>query len=96
MIRFDDGEKGTEQAGDMTMRDERTLTTQPLSARERGLLRRGYELFDFFSDRLREEHEQMRQARMMRQRKQMERSLTAPGSNTLNSCLLYTSPSPRD
>lgn len=87
MIRFDDGEKGTGQAGDMTMRDERTLTAQPLSARERGLLRRGYELFDFFSDRLREEHEQMRQARMMRQRKQMERSLTAPGSNTLNSCV---------
>lgn len=87
MIRFEDGEKGTGQAGDAAMREERTLTAQPLQARERRLLRRGYELFDFFSDRLREEHEQMRQARMMRQRKQLERSLTAPGSNTLNSCV---------
>lgn len=87
MIRFEDGEKGTGQAGDAAMRDERTLTAQPLQARERRLLRRGYKLFDFFSDRLREEHEQMRQARMMRQRKQLERSLTAPGSNTLNSCV---------
>lgn len=86
-MRIEDEGKGMGRVGDTTVQGERLFTAQPISAQERRLLKRGYELFDFFSDRLREEHEQMRQARMMRQRKQTERSLTAPGSNTLNSCV---------
>lgn len=86
-MRIEDEGKGMGRVGDTTVQGERLFTSQPISAQERRLLKRGYELFDFFSDRLREEHEQMRQARMMRQRKQTERSLTAPGSNTLNSCV---------
>lgn len=60
---------------------------QPLDEKNRELLERMYTLFDIFSMQLREEHEQMREARMMRQRRQTPRSTTAPGSNTLNSCV---------
>ena len=60
---------------------------QPLGEDERALVRRAYTLFGFFYDRLKDEHEEMRKARMMRQLRQDERSYTAPASNTLNSCI---------
>jgi len=60
---------------------------QPMSERERALLRRGYALFEHFHEQLREEHEEMRQARRMRALKQDERSGTSPTMSTLNSCV---------
>ena len=60
---------------------------QPLSVQEKELVHRAYELFDFYYDKLREEHEQMRLARLMRQQRQEEQSETSPTSNTLNSCV---------
>lgn len=74
--------------GDAVMaKERRSASLQPLGARERALVERAYALFDFFYERLRDEHEQMRAARRMRQLKQDERSSTAPTSNTLNSCV---------
>ena len=63
-----------------------TAVEQPLTQEERALTQRAYALFEFFRDRLREEHGQMRRARMMRQLRQEERSRTSPTGNTLNSC----------
>jgi hypothetical protein len=62
-------------------------TEQPLSNEAKQLVKRAYELYDFFREQLREEHEEMRSARAMRQLKQDEKSATAPASNTLNSCI---------
>lgn len=59
---------------------------QPLSQEERMLVSRAMALFDRFYEALRPAHEEMRQARMMRQLRQEEQSDTAPLSNTLNSC----------
>ncbi len=59
---------------------------QPLTAREKELVERGYTLFDFFYDQLREDHEEMKRARRIRDHKG-ERSATAPTSNTLGSCV---------
>ena len=76
--------------GDMVMRAEhqrKDPARQPLNDAQRALLKRAYDLFDFFDDRLKDSHEEMRKARMMRQLKQDERSYTAPASNTLNSCI---------
>lgn len=61
--------------------------SQPISMREKELVARAYALFDCFYDQLREEHEQMRKARMLRARKADERSRTAPTGNTLGSCV---------
>ena len=66
---------------------ERKGGEQPLSVREKELVHRMYELFDFFCEQLREDHDNMRRARQMRQRKQDARSMTSPNSNTLNSCV---------
>ena len=60
---------------------------QPMSAKERELLRRGYALFEHFHEQLREEHEEMRAAREMRALRQDERSRTSPTMSTLNSCV---------
>ena len=60
---------------------------QPMSAKERELLRRGYALFEHFHEQLREEHEEMRDARRMRALRQDERSGTSPTMSTLNSCV---------
>lgn len=62
-------------------------TAQPLSAEAKRLVKRAYELYDFFREQLRDEHEEMRRARAMRQLKQDEKAYTAPASNTLNSCI---------
>ena len=62
-------------------------TEQPLDNAGKLLVKRAYELYDFFREQLREEHEEMRRARLMRQLKQDEKSLTSPVSNTLNSCI---------
>lgn len=60
---------------------------QPISEQEKALVKRAYSLFDHFYDKLREEHEAMYDARKMRQLRQDMRSMTAPQSNTLNSCI---------
>lgn len=60
---------------------------QPISEKEKALVKRAYSLFDHFYDKLREEHEEMYDSRLMRQLKQNERSRTSPPSNTLNSCI---------
>lgn len=60
---------------------------QPMSAKERELLRRGYTLFEHFHEQLREEHEEMRASRRMRQLRQDEKSGTSPTMSTLNSCV---------
>ena len=77
------------QAGDAQLapREGTVIYEQPLSAREKELVHRAYALFDFFYDKLREDHEQMRLARAMRQRRHEEQSATSPSGNTLNSCV---------
>lgn len=67
--------------------DALIIGEQPLGEREKELVRRAYGLYDKFRSDLREEHEEMRKARLMRQLKQYEQSKTAPLSNTLNSCV---------
>ena len=77
------------EPGDIILSDKarRDPEQQPLSEREKALVRRAYALYDDFRDRLRTEHDAMREARLMRQLRQDERSHTAPASNTLNSCI---------
>lgn len=60
---------------------------QPISETERALVTRIYVLFDEFHDQLRDDHEQMRKARMLRARRPDEQSRTAPTGNTLGSCV---------
>lgn len=60
---------------------------QPLDEAGRVLVRRAYALFDFFANELRETHEQMRKARLIRQMKNPNRSRTAPPGTTLMSCI---------
>ena len=69
-----------------SVQDALIASEQPLSQREKELVRRAYSLYDKFRSDLREQHEEMRKARLMRQLRQDERSWTAPLSNTLNSC----------
>lgn len=75
--------------GDISLEPEalREQWEQPLGEKEKVLVRRAYALFDFFRDKLRAEHEEMQHARRMRQLMQEERSVTAPASNTLGSCI---------
>ena len=75
--------------GDAVMRERgrQAASLQPLGGEDRALVDRAYALFDFFYDRLREEHEEMRRARLMRQLRQDERSASMPTSGTLNSCV---------
>ena len=76
------------QAGDIRLDPfEMLRSEQQLSGREKALLRRGYDLFEFYRQHLLEDHEQMRTARAMRQKKQTEKSRTSPASNTLGSCI---------
>ena len=74
--------------GDIRLSERDALITgeQPLSEREKELVRRAYSLYDVFRSQLSDEHEEMRRMRMLRQLKQDARSATAPLSNTLNSC----------
>lgn len=60
---------------------------QPLGPREKKLKARAYELFELYRQKLRPVHEEMRDARKMRQLKQNERSMTSAPSMTLNSCI---------
>ncbi len=60
---------------------------QPISDREKALVRRAYALFDHFYEQLRADHEEMLEARRMRRLRQAQMSQTAPPSNTLNSCI---------
>lgn len=71
----------------LSERDALIAGEQPLKEREKALVRRAYSLYESFRSDLREEHEEMRRARLMRQLRQYEQSKTAPLSNTLNSCV---------
>lgn len=73
--------------GDIRQSKPEEFGEQPLSPDEKALVSRAYSLFTFFNDELRGVHEAMRTARMMRQLQQEERSLTAPVTSTLNSCI---------
>ena len=76
------------QAGDIRLDPFEILRSeQPLSGEEKALLRRGYDLFEFYRRHLLEEHGEMRRARALRQKKQVDRSRTSPASNTLGSCI---------
>lgn len=76
------------QAGDIRLDPFEVLRSeQPLSSEEKALLRRGYDLFEFYRRHLLEEHGEMRRARALRQKKQQDRSRTSPASNTLGSCI---------
>lgn len=76
------------QAGDIRLDPFEVLRSeQPLSGEEKALLRRGYDLFEFYRRNLLEEHGEMRRARALRQKKQQDRSRTSPASNTLGSCI---------
>ncbi len=75
--------------GDVRFDPKEQLLTQqqPLPDGGRELVRRAYDLFEFFRQKLSEEHTEMQRARQMRQLRQDEKSGTAPASNTLNSCI---------
>ena len=65
------------QAGDIRLDPFEILRSeQPLSGEEKALLRRGYDLFEFYRRHLLEEHGEMRRARALRQKKQVDRSRT--------------------
>ena len=73
--------------GDIRQSKPEEFGEQPLSQAEKALVGRAYALFTFYNDELRGVHDAMRAARMMRQLQQEERSLTAPVTSTLNSCI---------
>ena len=79
----------TQPAGDYVLdpQDRRDPSQQPLSDEEKALVKRAYTLFDYFESKLRDDHMAMHDARAMRQLRQEQRSVTAPASNTLNSCI---------
>ena len=55
------------QAGDIRLDPFEVLRSeQPLSGEEKALLRRGYDLFEFYRRHLLEEHGEMRRARARR------------------------------
>ena len=69
--------KGTSPPGDIRLDPLDVMTCeQPLDARGKELVKRGYALFDTFRDRLRGEHTDMLSARKMRQLAQDSRSRT--------------------
>lgn len=73
--------------GDVQIRPEDIdPDAQPLSDRERYLVERAYNLFEFFREKLDEEHTEMREARYNRQMRSGG-NYYAPLSNTLNSCI---------
>lgn len=74
--------------GDIRLREKDiAIHDQPLSEKGQELVRRAYELFEFFREKLEPEHTEMQEAREMRQLRQSSRSYTAPPSMTLNSCV---------
>ena len=73
--------------GDIRLDPRDIIHDQHLGEAEKRLVRRGYDLFDHFKEKLRTAHDEMREARAMRQLKQSERSRTSPASNTMNSCI---------
>lgn len=79
----------TQPAGDYVLdpKEFRDPEAQPLSAREKELVRRAYALYRHFADRLRPEHEAMHDARAMRKLRHPQRSGTSAAMNTLNSCI---------
>lgn len=74
--------------GDIRLREkDAAVHDQPLGEKGQELVRRAYELFEFFREKLEPEHTEMQEAREMRQLRQSSRSYTAPPSMTLNSCV---------
>ena len=60
---------------------------QPISEDEKMIVRRGYDLFHFFRDKLRPEHDEMMLARSERALRNDNRPITSPPGNTMNSCI---------
>lgn len=80
--------RAREPSGDYQMRPVDFQTgEQPLNGDGKALVHRAYELFEFFRQRLEPEHREMTAARKARQLQQEDRSMTAPTSMTLNSCI---------
>lgn len=74
--------------GDVRMEDPAKYGyEQPINDQQKALVKRGYELFRFFYDQHREEHEEIRQARLMRRLRQEKRSQTSPAGSTLISSI---------
>lgn len=80
-------QKAREKPGDIRLDPLEGMIDQPLPAEGRELVKRAYELYDFFREKLTDVHEEMQGARKMRQLRQDEKSRTAPASMTLNSCI---------
>lgn len=79
--------KRKKDAAQPTRCPERGVAAQPLGEAEQRLVRRAYELFERFQSGLAEAHEEMRQARRIRQKRMSGQSATAPAGNTLDSCM---------
>lgn len=77
------------EPGDSRLSEKRITDPgrQPLSAVEKRLVKRAYDLFEHYYQKLRPAHDEMRVARAMRQLSQPERSRTAPLGSTLLSCI---------
>lgn len=74
--------------GDIRLDPTSFLTgEQPIGTEGVSLVRRGYELFEFFRQKLQPEHAEMREARAARRLRQENRSITSPTSMALNSCI---------
>lgn len=80
--------KPREKPGDIQLDPlDMLVSEQPLSAEEKALLKRGYELFELFRQQHRTAHMAMQEARKLRQLQQDERGYTCPTSMALNSCV---------
>lgn len=73
--------------GDIRLEDRGYFGEQPLTQEQRALVERGYALFRFFYDRHRKEHQEMHEARLIRQLRQDGRAQTAPQSTALSSSI---------
>lgn len=69
------------------LKDDGYVRDQPLNDQQKELVRRAYELFEFFREKLQAAHDEMYQARDMRQLRQNQRSHTSPSGMTLNSSI---------
>ena len=69
------------------MMENRGVAAQPLDEAGQRLVRRAYALFEQFQNGLAEAHEEMRQARRIREKRTSGQSVTAPAGNTLGSCM---------
>jgi hypothetical protein len=60
---------------------------QPLTDQQRALVNRAYQLFEFYREKLLDDHEEMHASRLTRQMAHARSNPLAPASYTLNSCI---------